>query len=48
LVDTNIENNFWPRRPVKSKVQLHKDEKSINPMKELLKKENDKKKDAKE
>jgi len=35
LVDTDIENNHWPRRPVKSRFQLYKDEKSKNPMKEL-------------
>ncbi len=48
LVDTNVENNFWPRRPVKSKFQLYKDEKGINPMKELLKKDAEKKEDPKE
>lgn len=37
LVDTDVENNFWPRRPVKSKFQLYKDEKPANPMRELTK-----------
>jgi hypothetical protein len=35
LVDTDIENNHWPRRPVKSRFQLFKEEKANNPMKEL-------------
>lgn len=39
LVDTDVENNFWPRRPVKSKFQLYKDEKPVNPMRELTKPE---------
>lgn len=39
LVDTDVENNFWPRRPVKSKFQLFKDDKAPNPMKELTKPE---------
>jgi len=39
LVDTDVENNFWPRRPVKSKFQLFKDEKAPNPMRELTKPE---------
>jgi aminopeptidase N len=42
LVDTNIENNYWPRRLVKSKFQLYKDEKAPNPMRELTKSEKDK------
>lgn len=42
LVDTNIENNYWPRRLVKSKFQLYKDEKAPNPMRELTKPEKDK------
>ncbi len=37
LVDCDIENNFWPRRLVKSKFQLFKDEKPANPMRELTK-----------
>jgi hypothetical protein len=46
LVDTDVENNFWPRRPVKSKFQLFKDDKAVNPMRELTKpeKKDDKKK----
>jgi hypothetical protein len=39
LVDTDVENNFWPRRPVKSKFQLYKDDKAPNPMRELTKPE---------
>jgi hypothetical protein len=39
LVDTDVENNFWPRRPVKSKFQLFKEEKLPNPMRELTKPE---------
>ena len=45
LVDTNVENNFWPRRPVKSKFQLYKDDKAPNPMRELTKPEKDEKKE---
>ncbi len=37
LTDTEIENNHWPRRPVKSRFQLYKDEKGPNPMRELTK-----------
>jgi hypothetical protein len=46
LTDTDVENNFWPRRPVKSKFQLFKDDKSPNPMREVTKpeKEDDEKK----
>ena len=49
LTDTDVENNFWPRRPVKSKFQLYKDDKAPNPMRELTKPEkaDDEKKDAK-
>jgi hypothetical protein len=51
LTDTDVENNFWPRRPVKSKFQLFKDDKAPNPMREVTKpeKEDDDKdkKDAK-
>jgi len=43
LVDTDIENNFWPRRPVKSKFQLFKEDKSPNPMREMTKPETEKK-----
>lgn len=39
LTDTDVENNFWPRRPVKSKFQLFKDDKAVNPMRELTKPE---------
>jgi hypothetical protein len=39
LVDTNVENNFWPRRSVKSKFQLFKEDKLPNPMRELTKPE---------
>jgi len=46
LVDTDVENNFWPRRPVKSKFQLYKDDKAPNPMREITKQE--KKDDEKE
>lgn len=45
LVDCDIENNFWPRRPVKSKFKLFKEDKEANPMRELTKPE---KKDAKD
>lgn len=37
LMDTEVENNFWPRRLVKTKLQLFKDEKPGNPMRELTK-----------
>jgi hypothetical protein len=50
LVDTDVENNFWPRRPVKTKFQLYKDEKAPNPMREITKpekEEDEKKKDEK-
>ena len=39
LVDTDIENNYWPRRPIKTKFQLFKDDKAPNPMRELTKPE---------
>ena len=39
LVDTDVENNFWPRRPVKSKFQLFKEDKPANPMREITKPE---------
>jgi hypothetical protein len=39
LVDTDVENNFWPRRPVKSKFQLFKEDKAPNPMREMTKPE---------
>ncbi|MFM7605581.1 MAG: M1 family metallopeptidase [Prosthecobacter sp.] len=37
LTDTDVENNFWPRRPVKSRFQLYKDDKAPNPMREVTK-----------
>ncbi len=37
LVDCDVENNFWPRRLVKTKFQLFKDEALKNPMRELTK-----------
>ena len=40
-MDTEVENNFWPRRAVKTKLQLYKDEKPTNPMRELTKPEAD-------
>lgn len=46
LVDTDVENNFWPRRPVKSKFQLFKDDKPANPMRELTKPEKEEKTDS--
>jgi Peptidase family M1 domain len=39
LIDTDVENNFWPRRPVKSNLQLFKEDKEINPMREITKPE---------
>ena len=38
-MDTDWETNFWPRRLVKTKLQLFKDEKPANPMRELTKPE---------
>ena len=43
-----MENNFWPRRPVKSKFQLYKDDKAPNPMRELTKPEKDEKDENKD
>jgi hypothetical protein len=37
LVDCDLENNHWPRRPVKTKFQLHKEKAEPNPMRELTK-----------
>lgn len=37
LVDCDVENNFWPRRPVKTKFQLFKEDELPNPMRELTK-----------
>jgi hypothetical protein len=39
LMDADVENNFWPRRLVRTKLQLFKDEKPANPMRELTKPE---------
>ncbi|MDP2138984.1 MAG: M1 family metallopeptidase, partial [Candidatus Didemnitutus sp.] len=39
LVDCDLENNFWPRRPVKTKFQLFKDDPAKNPLRELTKPE---------
>lgn len=47
LVDCDIENNFWPRRAVKSKFQLFKEETPKNPMRELTKPESAKTEDPK-
>jgi len=41
LMDTDVENNYWPRRAVKTKLQLFKDEKPGSPMRELTKPEAD-------
>jgi hypothetical protein len=48
LVDCNIENNHWPRRPVKTRFQLYKEEKSKNPMRELQPKKDSTEKDSAE
>ena len=37
MADVDIENNFWPRRAVKTKFQLHKEEADQNPLRELTK-----------
>ena len=34
--DADLENNYWPRRPIRSKFQLFQDEKARNPMREVL------------
>ena len=39
LVDCDIENNFWPRRPVKTKFQLFKEDAAKNPLREITKPE---------
>ncbi len=44
LVDTDVENNFWPRRPIKTKLQLYKDDKLPNPMREMTKPKGEEKK----
>jgi hypothetical protein len=33
--DADVENNFWPRRAIKSRFQLFKEPKVETPMKEL-------------
>lgn len=45
LVDTDVENNYWPRRLVKTPFQLFKEEKAKNPMKEVTKPEKEEKKE---
>ena len=35
LADCDLENNFWPRRAVKTRFQLHKEEAEKNPLREL-------------
>jgi hypothetical protein len=45
LVDTDVENNFWPRRLVKTPFQLFKEEKAKNPMREVTKPVKDDKKE---
>jgi hypothetical protein len=37
MADCDLENNFWPRRAVKTKFQLHRDEAEKNPLRELTK-----------
>ena len=37
MADVDIENNFWPRRAVKTKFQLFKEEAEKNPLRELTK-----------
>jgi len=37
MADCDIENNFWPRRPVKTRFQLFKDATETSPMRELKK-----------
>jgi Peptidase family M1 domain len=39
LADCDLENNFWPRRLVKTKFQLYKEEAEKNPLRELTKPE---------
>ncbi len=38
LADSDLENNFWPRRPVKTRFQLFKEEADKNPLRELTRK----------
>ena len=33
--DTDLSNNFFPRRPVKSRFQLYKEEKQRSPMQDI-------------
>ncbi len=44
--DVDVENNFWPRRPVKSHFQLFQEEKLKNPMQQKKIEEEKAKKDA--
>jgi aminopeptidase N len=37
MADCDIENNFWPRRPVKTKLQLFREKEGKNPLRELSK-----------
>ena len=37
MADVDIENNFWPRRPVKTKFELYKEEAEKNPLREVTK-----------
>jgi aminopeptidase N len=37
MADCDLENNFWPRRAVKTKFQLHRDDPEKNPLRELTK-----------
>ena len=37
MADVDIENNFWPRRPVKTKFELYKEAEEKNPLRELTK-----------
>ena len=39
MADCDLENNFWPRLPVKTKFQLYKDGTERNPLRELTKPE---------
>ena len=48
LVDCDIENNFWPRRPVKTKFQLFKEDAARNQMREVTKPEKPEKNDKTE
>jgi hypothetical protein len=48
LVDCEIENNFWPRRPVKTKFQLFKEDAARNQMREVTRPEKTEKNDKTE